>query len=340
MMKSVLCVVAIALFLAACGGGGEKREESWSQSGKMYEKVWSEIDKYYPYFAEKNIDWQAVQAQFGPAFDRDLNPEEFARELDKFLQVLDDESVFATAPDGQTRIRPAKYKINYPLEPAALYAPQGYTMLGKKVIRYGMVGKNIAYLRIDSLRKSEFEALHQLDLDTMFDSFKNCSGYIIDLRALDNGLMDLAKRMGGHFAAKELTFGFVKVRNGPAHDDFTPLEPLKLKADRSGKLDKPIVCLIGNRTMGAGEWLALMLRQNGAKLIGDRTRGAPGLPTVGTLTNGVRFSFSTWASFDADMKSIGYSGITPDIGIEAEQSLLGDKDLVLERAMQYVAKGK
>jgi len=107
----------------------------------------------------------------------------------------------------------------------------------------------------------------------------------------------------------------------------------------------PVVCLIGQRCMSSAEWFILMMRNLGATLIGDTTRGASGNPREYSIaSNGVHYAVSTWIAYAAEDGEISYgienNGIIPDFSVPPGEgvglSYDSEHDYVLEEAMDYL----
>lgn len=106
-----------------------------------------------------------------------------------------------------------------------------------------------------------------------------------------------------------------------------------------------VVALISERSISRPEMLTMIVKARGAEttLIGRTTGGADGditlIPMVGN--QGMRFVISGLGVLYPDGSYTQGIGIVPDIVVpNSIEQLTGEKDVILERALQYLATGK
>ena len=333
---SPLTMFFCSLFLFGC--------EATTSTPEMFEQAWSDFDQNYSYFNYKNIDWNAVKTQYTPDFQENLSSNDFANQLGEMLQVLHDWHVYVTAPDGEVYGFNEDFTTNYPGTPRNRYATRGYQTLGDNVIWHGMIdenGENIAHIRVDTLSEDSFNQIDTNDIESLFQTYAGASGMIIDIRPNSGGNEENAAMISSHLISEGFTYGYTVERNGPNHSDFNDPEEHSLEPASGTIFTGPAVCLIGKRCMSSAEWFTLMMkRAPNVTLIGDTTRGASGFPKTFTLPNRVSYSICRWVAYTYEDKVIEDNGIAPDIAISAEESLDGEHDYVLERAIQFIESGE
>lgn len=339
-----LCGIVMLMLLpflcgvSGCNGGGTDTETE-----QYFEQAWSDFDKNYSYFVHKNVDWDAVKTQYQSQFQQAMTADEFAEKLNEMLQVLHDWHVWVQKPDGEYIGYNGSITTNYTSSPRNRYAPYGYQTLGDGVIYHGIVGENgenIAYIRIETLDTQSFQSITDQEIESIFTTYANADGMIIDIRPNAGGNEEYAEKFASRFTDTTRLFGKVKYRNGANHDDFDAAIEKTLEPSSGTHFNGPVACLIGQRVMSSGEWFTLMMKVcPKVTLIGDHTRGASGGPEVFSLQNGVSYNISRWVAYTYDDFAFEDNGIQPHIAIDPDQSFDGEHDYVLERAIQHINSG-
>ncbi|MBI4580936.1 MAG: S41 family peptidase [Planctomycetes bacterium] len=318
-------------------GSNNDGDGSTAEALDWFDQVWGDFDEKYSYFIEKGIDWEAVRDENRPSFDQEMTAQEFVEAFSQVLQELHDWHVWIQAPDGDPLGYEGDYPTNYPPELLTGYATaEGYQTVGDSVIQHAWVGQDVAHILINTLDTTKWQAVTDDAIGNMFVRYQNAAGMIIDLRRNNGGNEDNAKRIASRLTAQAVLYGRVKTRNGPSHDDFdAPIDKTLEPSDRL-HYEGPVVCLIGQRCLSSAEWFTLMMRAAGATLMGDRTRGGSGNPTVLTLDNGITYAISTWVAYTPGDEVIEDNGIAPDIDMAPEASFDADHDYLLETAIDTV----
>jgi C-terminal processing protease CtpA/Prc len=70
--------------------------------------------------------------------------------------------------------------------------------------------------------------------------------------------------------------------------------------------------------------------------IGDTTRGSSSNPQEYTLEDGTRYTISSWVACKADQTILEDVGLFPDIPIPACESIVNNRNVVLERAIELL----
>ena len=324
--------------------GWDDPNDYWDAGGgttgvqAMFDEVWENFDRHYSYFSRKGVDWDAIRDQYRPEFASDLSGAEFAEKLATMLAELRDRHLVVQKPDDTyVEVYSPDVKLNYTSTPRNRYAPSGYETLGDNVVWHGWLENNIGYIRIDTLSTGSFDNISDADIEALFAKYADAVGMILDIRPNNGGDERIAAKFAGHFTDTARVYGYTQTRNGPGHDDFGAQEPSTLQPAASNLFLKPTVCLIGARCMSSAEWLTLMMKVcPNVTLVGDTTRGSSGNPQGFSLSNGVKYTVSTWIAYTYDGALIEDNGIMPAIQIAPENSFDGEHDYVLEQAISQL----
>jgi hypothetical protein len=333
-------VLVVLLPLLLYGTSGCNNGQS---AADLFEQAWKDFDQNYSYFIHKNIDWNAVKTQYQANFQKNMTADQFAEEFNNVLQVLHDWHVWVQKPNEEFLGYNGNITTNYTSNPRNRYAPNGYQSLGNGIITHGIVGENgenIAYIRIETLDTESFKAVSDQDIESLFTTYADASGMIIDIRPNSGGNEENAAKFASRFTDASLLFGKVTFRNGPNHDNFDPPIEKTLEPSTGTHFNKKAVCLIGQRVMSSGEWFTLMMKVcPNVTLMGDHTRGASGGPEVFSLKNGVKYNISRWVAYTYDDVAFEDHGIEPAIKIPPEQSFDDEHDYVVEQAIAFISGG-
>ncbi|MBD3336194.1 MAG: hypothetical protein GF355_11825 [Candidatus Eisenbacteria bacterium] len=311
-------------------------QEDASEALELFDRIWEEFDRTYPYFVHKQIDWLGLRETYQPRFARELAPGAFADELAVMLRELHDLHISIRKPDGSfVEVYSRDVARNFTSQPRNRYSLSGYDTLGDGVIHHGWLADEIAYIRIDTFAREAYASLRESDINRLFDRYAQARGMILDIRPNNGGDETIAASIAGRFTDKPLIYGYTARRHGPGHDDFD--EPREKVLEPHGEVfdSGPVACLIGERCMSSAEWFTLMMKScPRATLIGATTRGSSGNPQELRLDNGVVCGIPSWMAFTPEMVPFEDRGIPPDIAIPAADSFDSAHDYVVERAIR------
>lgn len=302
-----------------------------NEAVQNFDLLWRTVDEKYSFFSYKNIDWDSVYAVYRPQVYEGMPPEELFTVMAAMLHVLEDGHVNLRSPFDVSRN--FSWYLNHPHNFNATLLERNYLgtdfeitgpFLNKKMGKVGYM-----YYR-SFMNPFTDEQMHYL-----IGKFKDCDGIIIDIRDNGGGRIDLIARLTSFFVQQEKLSGYVRYKDGPGHDDFTPFYPQIFEpADSVFQLP---VLLLTNRSVysAANAFASHMSALPNVKLLGDRTGGGGGAPYSGELMNGWIFNFSTTQMVDVDKNQIE-NGVPVDI----RQDLLPEDeaagiDSIIERALDY-----
>jgi carboxyl-terminal processing protease len=156
------------------------------------------------------------------------------------------------------------------------------------------------------------------------------AGIIFDLRDNPGGYIEAARKVASEFIADGLIFSQEsagdEVKEWEATGDGLATDP-----------DLPLVVLINGGSASASEIVAGALQDRGrATIIGQHSYGKNTVQVWTQLTNngGVRITISRW--FTPDHRSVAPDGVQPDVVVEVPDGTPPERDLYIERAMQFL----
>lgn len=336
-MKMRFALLLLALTATGCADAVLGPEAS-TDRGAIFDDLWSEVDRRYPYLEYKHIDWATLGAQYRPQAVAATNDAAFANVLGRLLEELHDMHVSITPGGTATPLRyvgphertPAVFDVR--TVDARLISPAN-TAGGH--LRFGMASTEVGYVRIASFADGDWNA----EMDEALKSMPNAKALIIDVRDNKGGSRNLALSVAGRFASREQVFGYIRLRNGPKHDDFTDFIEQRVRPSGT-RFPGPVTVLTNRRTMSAGEDLVLALRAlPGVTVVGDTTAGATGAPIPRELANGWSYQISEFIQYTRDKKPFEDVGLAPDIVVKGETGdVLARRDrafdLAFDRALQ------
>lgn len=296
-----------------------------------FDLLWRTVNEKYSFFAYKNIDWDSVYEAFRPRVYEGMPEQELFDLMDEMLYILRDGHVNLIAPFDISRNW--SWYLDYPenfnfslLERNYLQA--GYEITGPFINK--KIG-NVGYIYYGSF----MSGFSGTQMKHLVEKFKDCTGIIVDIRGNGGGSIALIPKLTSYFVQEEQLTGYVRYKNGPAHDDFTNWYP-QVVASAEKVFQQPVVVLT-NRSVysAANAFASYMASLPQVVLMGDQSGGGGGAPFSGELMNGWRFRFSTTQMLNTDKEQIE-NGVPVDI----QQALLpGDEaggiDSILERALLY-----
>lgn len=297
------------------------------------------IDTRYCYLDEKNIDWQAVAAEYRKLVKPDTHDLELFNICAAMLDELKDGHVNLTSRFNTSYYRAwwSDYPQNFNLRTLQEYYLDFDYMTTSGII-YKILPGNIGYIYYPSFSSG----VSDLGLDYVLAVLSQTNALIFDIRDNGGGLLTNIDKYIGRFITEEIPGGSIIHKTGPGHSEFSKPYPITYKpADelRIKYLDREI-CLLTNRSCysSANAFAAVMKSLPNVTIIGARTGGGGGLPFSSELPNGWSVRFSASPIYAAD-GSITEFGIDPTPGFECdspEEELAQGKDNILERALQYL----
>jgi RNA polymerase sigma-70 factor (ECF subfamily) len=300
--------------------------------------LWEKLDREYSYFTlKKDVDWNALKAEYRPRALRAATVAEFVEVLRQMLANLHDLHVWIATPGGTVGTYRSSAPRNYNTA-AVLAALEATTKCGT----FAVVGRTrpdgFGYFLMAHQSAATPESV--LQAVKALRALKDVPGFVVDLREANGGNEDLAREIARLFCARDTVYARSKYRTGkPDHDDFGPVYDRVLKA--SGEpLTQPVVCLVGRRCVSSGEGFAQMMKcLPQVTLVGAPTRGASGNPRPVDLPGlDVAVLFSSWVDLMPDGSPIEGVGIRPDVAVALPEDAYRDRDPTLEKALEVLRR--
>jgi len=197
---------------------------------------------------------------------------------------------------------------------------------------YKLLNDSVGYITLATIKASE--------LKTIFKTFENTKGIVIDIRNYPSEFMpfEMAKYI------KSESSPFVKFTNGNIDNPglFTFKYTLSNGSKNKDYYKGRIVILVDERTQSQAEYTTMALRTApNAIVMGSQTAGADGNVSMIRFPGGFGSYISGIGVFYPDGKETQGIGIVPDIEVRpTRDGVKKGVDEVLEKAIQYIAAGK
>ena len=336
MMRSIWGIAG-AILIAGCSDGFFFGPQPNDTAPDNFEILWRDFDRHYAFFQEKNIDWQAVHAEYAGRVTSSTSPAELYRLLIEMLQPLQDTHVTLVAPG----IGRWSYEA-WPKAPAN-YSEQ--VVLGRYVggitrgradhLYYGTTAQGLGYIRIRDFVGSGWIA----DIDRAVGALYDAPGIIVDVRDNGGGTDLLSDPIAGRFADRKRVVERVRYRDGPAHDQFTDWIDRHVEPSGARRYTKPVVLLTNRRVISTAESFVLSMRVlPHVTVVGDTTAGGSGNPIARELPNGWSFRLSRWQTTTPEGASYEGVGLAPDVPVRiTDADARAGRDTILERAIALLS---
>ncbi len=301
----------------------------------IFDQVWQQFDLHYSFFAYKGVNWDSLGEKYRPLALAAKTDHEFLSQIDGMLKELKDVHVSIT-PSGagstDSYISPYDTITTYFSGPLVFksYVPRAALTSGGHM-KYGMAAPTVGYVRIASFAGSGWAG----EMDEAIDSMPNASSLIVDVRNNNGGNVELAIRIAGRFAAKAHTYGWIRLRNGPKHTDFTDFMAETVTPLGAHRFHGPVYLLANRRDFSSAEDFVLAMRTiTKVTVVGDTTAGASGGPIPRELANGWNYEMSEWLEYLPSKKMFEGVGLGPDVYVQATaKDAAAGRDGILERAI-------
>jgi hypothetical protein len=325
LVAALLCAATVA-----CNSNDLVAPEPSRDYGSMFDDLWAQFDLHYSYFELKGLDWDAIGAHYRPLAVAAKSDAQFASILGQTMSQLHDLHVVLTADKTVFRYR-SPYEGSTAVNESAIfgrYVASAFTTSGGH-IRGGFVAPGVGYVRIATFVGDGWSS----EMDEALARLSNAGAVIVDVRDNAGGSKTVATSIAGRFADRERTFGYVRLRNGARHDDFSPDIAEKVFPEGARHHAGRAIVLSNRGCMSAAEDFILAMHSlPTAMVVGDTTIGASGGPLVRELANGWSYSLSQWIAYTADHRTFEGIGLPPDVVVKAGPSM-STTDIVLERAI-------
>lgn len=342
MMGARRFAVAAALGLtgmvsAACGDTIVGTQSGADHAG-VFDDLWHQADLHYSYFDLKHINWDSIGTHYRPIALAATSDAQFAVVLSDMLDELHDAHVSLTPGPGRSPMRfvssaerSATYLDNHLM---SRYLPSPDSTSDQH-LRFGYAAPGVGYVRIPSFEGSGWDG----DIDVALQGLPDAHALVIDVRENPGGDYTLAADIASRFTDSHRVFGYVRRRNGPAHDDFTTDIPEYIQP-KGAHFAGPVYVLANRHSFSSAEDFVLAMRSiPTVTIVGDTTGGASGGPITRELPNGWNFQLSEWIEYTADHVPFDGVGLAPQVVVKATaDEYMHNVDAALAKAIQLATR--
>lgn len=296
------------------------------------------VAKRYCFFAEKDIDWNALCDEYRQKIEPDCNQLELFLIMSDLLDNLKDGHVNLTSKFSTSYYK--KWWTDYPQDFNLRTLREYYLdfdYFQTSGISYKMLPNDIGYIYYPSFSNP----IGETNLDYVLAILSKSKGLIIDIRNNGGGMLSNINTLVGRFIKSKIRGGYIRHKTGPAPDAFSDPYPIEYEPAKAGHITYygPIIVLT-NRSCysAANNFVAVMKQLPNVRIAGARTGGGGGMPFSSELPNGWAIRFSACPITDAEDKPTEF-GIDPSLGFEAhssEEELAQGIDNILDFACRKI----
>ncbi len=334
--RKILYLIGIIFIASSCIE--EPQKHSNTKEGN-FNALWDIVDTHYCFFEYKNIDWNQIYREYHKQLE-DIDENDQYKLFDLLAEML------AELKDGHVNLYSdfniSSYDKFYKDSAANYYSSiiSSDEYLGSEYKKtggfiYEKLKKNdeIGYIYYGSFVKE----INDSHIKEIFNHFKNCKGLIIDVRNNGGGDENKAEQLVSYFITKKTLVGYMQLKNGPGHSDFSKAAPIYVSPHDSIHWDKPVTVLTNRSSYSATNTFTSQIRQAPqAVTIGSWSGGGGGVPFSSELPNGWRVRLSTSLVYDTNMNHIE-NGIAPDIHVViSEEDKENNRDVVIDKAIETI----
>ena len=304
-------------------------------NGALFDELWREFDLHYSYFGVKHVNWDSLGAHYRPLAVSAQTETQFASVLNRLLGELHDVHVaLSTGAERESmrQLARADTASTYFVQSVVFnrYVPSS-RLTSANHLRYGMATPTVGYILIASFVGDDWSS----EMDEALDGLPGAQSLVIDVRNNAGGTYRLAATLAGRFADRARTFGYIRRRNGPSHDDFTDFTAEIVAPMGARQFRGPVVVLSNRRNASTSENFILAMKAlPSVTVVGDTTAGASGAPIVRELSNGWTYQLSEWVEYTPEREVYEDIGLPPHIVVRAKAADMAKNiDAVLDRAI-------
>jgi hypothetical protein len=324
--------VALALCLVACAKPFVSEPDNRDDPVRNFDQLWTEFDTYYSFFVVKQIDWPALYREYKRQIGPSTAPEDLFAVMSAMLDCLRDGHVSLHAPFADhyytALFARGPRNFDFTTVQTQYLTAEHHTAHG---LRYGFVAADVGYVWIPSFEGDNLAD----DFDRALAGLGSVRALIVDVRDNEGGSNANSTPMAGRLADATRAYRLIQYRNGPEHDDFTPLRTDSIGPQGPVRFTGPVALLTNRRTFSAAEDFALALRTMPHVFsVGDTTGGGAGNPIARELPNGWSYRIPRWIAYAPDTVSFEGVGLAPDTTVWiSTDDATQHRDTILEVAL-------
>src|SRR5215471_17892179 len=340
-MKKAMPISAIFITLLTMCSALAVQGQDLSAQEKNFEYLWQTYDRNYALFGAKHIDWAALYKVYRPRVTANTTDAELFDILSSMLGNLNDNHIRLNSPNRgfQSGILGEMKQESFSMDLVQQTFLKGRAkQLMNGVFVYGWLTDSTGYFHFN-----RFSQINQSTaaIDEIIKEFKDAKSIIVDVRANGGGDDRVGKLIADRFADRKRLYMKTQIRNGPAHDDFTPPKYWYVEPDGPIQFTRPVVLLTHRFSVSAAENFTLAMRiLPNVTVVGDATSGVFADVYGDQLPNGWRFSVPFKLFVDQDGFCWEGIGVPADIRQTNTKKDLDEKrDRPLELAMSLINTG-
>lgn len=305
-----------------------------------FDALWSELDRHYCFFKEKNIDWDEVGQRYLARLSEDMEATEFFDVCSEMLDELQDGHTNLSSWFAVSYYR--KWWTDYPQNFNLRLIQENYLNFdytsGGPIIYKLLENENVGYMHYSSFSSNYGMAF----LDNMLYSMKDCDGLIIDMRDNGGGDLTTVNTLVSQFINEKILGGYIQHKSGAGHDDFSEpyafyIEP----ATQHVRWLKRVVILTNRSTYSAANnFVGIMKSLPHVAVVGDITGGGSGMPYSSELPCGWALRFSACPIYTPNGELTEF-GIEPTAGCKVDmdkQAEFEGRDTILDFAIELIKR--
>jgi len=340
-MKKGMPVSVIFITLLALSCVRAVHGQELSAPEKNFEYLWQTYDRNYALFGAKHIDWTALYKVYRPRVTANTTDAELFDILSSMLGNLNDNHIRLNSPNRgfQSGILGEMKQESFSVDLVQQTFLKGRAkQLMNGVFVYGWLTDSTGYFHFN-----RFSQINQSTaaIDEIIKEFKDAKSIIVDVRANGGGDDRVGKLIADRFADRKRLYMKTQIRNGPAHDDFTPPKYWYVEPDGPIQFTRPVILLTHRFSVSAAENFTLAMRiLPNVTVVGDATSGVFADVYGDQLPNGWRFSVPFKIFVDQDGFCWEGIGVPADIRQTNTKKDLDEKrDRPLELALSLIETG-
>lgn len=289
----------------------------------VFDAFWHEFDAHYAFFDLKGIDWDSVYRDYRPRIKPGMEESLLAATLGAITRNLKDGHADLYTPygvygyDGWYMRYPENFDAGRLFSRYVHSGPPSEAPVGVVQARglvYGWVGDRIGYIYIGTF--TDDGVGHGIDEALAAFARQGVDGIVLDIRDNGGGNDRNTEAVAARLMDRRRLYRHYKYRNGPHHDDFTPvfdgyIEPA------GDRFTGPVAVLTNRRVFSAAESFVLAMRVRPyTVVVGDTTGGGSGNPLWRELPNGWTFRVPRWIEWGIRDSVYEGVGLGPDTVVQ------------------------
>jgi C-terminal processing protease CtpA/Prc len=335
MCSLVLAAIGACALAVGCGGSAATGTVN-PENAAAVDVLQEAIDTKYSYRDRLGLDWPSLFGSERADIETASTPQEFAGRAAELLRLAKDVHIWLDVDGGHrvpTQLPPRDVNFNKDVLRAIITDTKQHG----PCMATGRIDQNIGYVLIGGWEREKCGVV-ETEFPNAIADLSVTTGLVIDVRPNTGGDERIVRSVAQYFATGPVVYAKRELRDADAPGGFGPREDAVLTPDDGiVPYGKPVAVLTGPVNMSSNEAFLLMMRAAGAKLVGERTLGAPGNPQPVDLGNGVSVYLPSWRAYQADGHPLEGVGITPDVEVATNPEDLQAKDPVVDAAVTVLS---